>query len=103
MPTRRPPASGEMPSLAMATRMRLRAFLVISMAALARGCWPLAVRRVMPANGSFAVSGVGTLMDCEVEVEMETVDIVESKKHTSGLKPILFRGMKPEAKASGYQ
>src|ERR1700761_2970954 len=75
MPRRRPPCSGETPSLAMAMRMRLRAFLVISIAALARGCWPSAVSSVMPASGSLGAAGAGALMDWLVEVEMETVDI----------------------------
>src|ERR1700679_27125 len=59
MPTRRPPASGEMPSLAIAMRMRLRAFFVISMAALARGCCPSAVSSVMPASGSVGAEAAG--------------------------------------------
>src|ERR1019366_4662173 len=49
-----------MPSLAMAMRMRFRAFLVISMACLARGCWPSAVSRVMPASGSFPEAETAT-------------------------------------------
>src|ERR1700722_15722009 len=64
MPTRRPPAAGEMASLPIAMRMRLRADLVISMACLARGCRYQAVRRFMPASGSLGATGGAEVPGC---------------------------------------
>src|SRR5580698_2481341 len=84
MPRRRPPASGEMPSLAMAMRMRFRAFFVISTAALARGCWPSAVSSVMLAKGSFDASaeapGLGAAVPgwSRVDIDIQTSESRQS-------------------------
>src|ERR1700761_7699164 len=85
MPRRRPPCSGETPSLAMAMRMRFRAFFVISTAALARGCWPSAVSSVIPAKGSFEVSaeapGLGAVVPGWSRVDIELVRVQLPKEH----------------------
>src|ERR1035441_6465461 len=94
MPRRRPPASGAMPSLAMATRMRLRA-RTVSWMLLEAADSPSAMRT--GEGGAAATVGAATA-PLGVSVWRVTMDMLRAFCVTPGAKAPLRRWL-PEAKA----
>src|ERR1700739_2205057 len=97
MPTRRPPASGVMPSLAMATRMGLRAWRV-SWMDLGPVDSPSGVR--MGDGGAAATVGAATA-PLGVSVWRVTMDIMRSESCDGAAKESIPQGLKPRFSNGG--